>query len=304
MNANMKDFISFLESNRIEFKTNEPLAKHTSYKIGGPCDVLVLPNHKNDLAKILLFINQNNIDFFILGKGSNLLFTDKGYKGVVIKLNSSFNFVNFNDEYAHVGGVCSVIRLSLLAAKNGLSGLEFASGIPATLGGAICMNAGAHGSDFSNIVEYVTLLNNKGETVVLSNEELQFQYRNSIICKKEFIVIEALLKLEKGNKNEISKKTASFKEKRISTQPYELPSCGSVFKNPLPKFSGALIESVGLKGYKIGGAMISDIHANFIVNLGNAKAHDVISLINLAQQKVKSTYNIDLIPEVKIIGEK
>lgn len=299
----MKNFLNLLQINKIKFAINETLKKYNTWRIGGEAEVVVFPDNFEKLSLIINFLNKNKMQYFVLGKGSNLLIPDKGFKGVIIKLVDGFDHFNIHNNIITVGSGFSFIRLSLLAAKNGLSGLEFAGGIPGTVGGAVTMNAGAHGSDVSKILKRVLVMDTLGNVFYLQNKELSFSYRNSIILKKKYIVLEAEFNLEVGDKQEIAKTTSSFKAKRILTQPYNLPSCGSVFKNPLPSFAGELIEKAGLKGYKIGDAMFSDLHANFIVNLGNAKSDDIIALIELAKMTVKEKFNVDLQTEVKFLGE-
>lgn len=298
----MDIFLKFLNQENIEYATNEPLSKHTTWKIGGPADVMVKPNNEKELSLTLSFLHKHSIPWLVLGRGSNMLISDDGYRGVIIKLSKSFEHVVFKGEIAVAGGSCSFVKFSLLSAKQGLSGLEFAGGIPGSVGGAVCMNAGAHGGDVSQILSSVRAVKETGEVVVLTNEDLHFRYRNSILSQEKWIVTQATFQLKNGETKEIAHKTSSYKERRMKTQPLKMPSCGSVFKNPLPEHAGALIEKVGLKGYAIGGAEISSMHANFIVNRGGAKAKDVLDLMQLAKDKVFNTYGIQLEHEVQMIG--
>lgn len=299
----MEKFIHFLEEKKVNFKKGEPLKKHTTWKIGGPADVLVLPKNEEELSHVISFLYKNNLTYFLLGNGSNLLIQDGGIEGIVIKLNRNFEGVTFQGQEVHVKSGTSTIKLAMQCSKQGLSGLEFGGGIPGTFGGAIVMNAGAHGGDFSQLVQSVRVMKETGEIVTLSKEEMQFSYRRSVLSDKKWIVLEGILHMKQGEKGEIEEKTLAFKERRMATQPLRLPSCGSVFKNPLPYFAAKLIEEAGLKGYRSGDAQISELHANFIVNHGNATAKDVIDIIEHIQETVKKENGVDMVLEVKIIGK-
>jgi UDP-N-acetylmuramate dehydrogenase len=284
---------------------DEPLAKHTTIKIGGPADILVEPNNIDSLCKVLEIIKQHGVKWTVIGRGSNLLVSDKGIEGVVIKLGAGMDEFEI-DEKTHtltVGGGYSIIKLATIISKKGLSGLEFASGIPGSIGGAVYMNAGAHGSDMSKILVKALVLFEDGTVEWLTNEELEFSYRTSILQeKKPGICIEAVLQLKQGEKENIVSVMQKNKDYRRETQPWNYPCAGSIFRNPLPNYAGQLVESAGLKGYQIGGAKISEMHGNFIVNAGGATAQDVLDLIHYVKKMIHEKYEVKMETEVEIIG--
>lgn len=280
---------------------NIDLKKYTTYKAGGIGRVLVIPKDIESLQKLFNYINKNNIKYKMLGLGSNLIFGDDIYEGILIKLDE-FNDVNINGTTIRVGAGYSLIKLSLLAARNDLAGLEFASGIPGTVGGAIYMNAGAYKSDMGYIVKEIKVLTPDNEIITMSNKELDFHYRTSFLQKNPgYICLEATLNLYKGDRNAILDVIRDRKKRRMETQPLEFPSAGSVFRNPPDDFAGRLIEELGYKGKKIGGAMVSTKHANFIINVGNAKGNDIKKLILEIQEKVKEKYDIELKVEQEFV---
>lgn len=280
---------------------NIDLKKYTTYKAGGIGRVLVIPKDIESLQKLFNYINKNNIKYKMLGLGSNLIFGDDIYEGILIKLDE-FNDVNISGTTIRVGAGYSLIKLSLLAARNDLAGLEFASGIPGTVGGAIYMNAGAYKSDMGYIVKEIKVLTPDNEIITMSNKELDFHYRTSYLQKNPgYICLEATLNLYKGDRNAILDVIRDRKKRRIETQPLEFPSAGSVFRNPPDDFAGRLIEELGYKGKKIGGAMVSTKHANFIINVGNAKGNDIKKLILEIQEKVKEKYDIELKVEQEFV---
>ncbi len=280
---------------------NIDLKKYTTYKAGGIGRVLVIPKDTESLKKLFNYINKNNIKYKMLGLGSNLIFGDDIYEGILIKLDE-FNDVNINGTTIRVGAGYSLIKLSLLAARNDLAGLEFASGIPGTVGGAIYMNAGAYKSDMGYIVKEIKVLTPDNEIITMSNKELDFHYRTSFLQKNPgYICLEATLNLYKGDRNAILDVIRDRKKRRMETQPLEFPSAGSVFRNPPDDFAGRLIEELGYKGKKIGGAMVSTKHANFIINVGNAKGNDIKKLILEIQEKVKEKYDIELKVEQEFV---
>ena len=273
---------------------NVDLRKYTTYKAGGLGKVLVIPKNISSLIKLMNYINKNDLKHMILGNGSNLLFTDEGYEGILIKLDE-FNNLEIKGNIITVGAGYNLIKLCMIAAKNSLAGLEFASGIPGTVGGAVYMNAGAYKSDMGYIVKSVKVLTPAGQIITLSNKDMDFHYRTSFLQKnKNYICLEATLKLYKGKKDAILEVIKDRKERRIESQPLEYPSAGSVFRNPENDYAGRLVESLGYKGKKIGGAMVSIKHANFVINTGNAKANDIRRLILEIKDKVKKEYGIEL----------
>ncbi|MBU8877726.1 UDP-N-acetylmuramate dehydrogenase [Bacillus sp. FJAT-29790] len=293
------------ELNIGQVKENELLANHTTMKIGGPADLFIEPSSIENIKKTMELIHEYNVEWTAIGRGSNLLVSDKGIAGAVIKLGSGLSEVEVNGTEVKVGAGYSLISLSTQISRKGLSGLEFASGIPGSVGGAVYMNAGAHGSDISKILTKVLVLFEDGNVEWLSNEEMSFSYRTSVLQnKRPGVVIEAVFQLEAGDKDIIFAAMQKNKDYRKETQPWNFPCAGSIFRNPLPNYAGKLIEDAGLKGYSIGGAKISDMHGNFIVNTGNAKAEDVLALIQHVKDTIRDLYNIKIETEVEIIGRK
>lgn len=290
----------FFETN---FKDNvlfdEPMKKHTSFKIGGNADVLFLPKNKLDVIKVIKFCIDNNIKYFVMGNGTNLLVADSGFRGVIIKINKKMNAIKINYEkkeiLAEAGVLLSV--LAYRALENNFSGMEFASGIPGTLGGAICMNAGAYGREIKDIfVSAEVLYKNK---IKIMND-LKFDYRNSLI-DKNYVVLSAKIKLNAGNHDEIKNKMEEYKIKRQNSQPLNFFNAGSTFKRPKNNFAGKLIMEAGLSGYKIGGACVSKKHCGFIINLGDATAKNVLDLINYVKQVVYEKFGVRLEEEIKFL---
>lgn len=279
-----------------------PLSKYTTYRVGGTCRLLVYPKNLEKLIELMEIIDREQIKYFILGNGSNVLFSDDIYEGIIIKLDN-FSNIEYLDNLVLVGAGYSLVKLSLEVAKRGLAGLEFASGIPGTVGGAVFMNAGAYNSDMKSIVKSVTVLTPDLKVISLSNEEMKFAYRESFLQhNRGFICLEVLLKLRHGEKEALEEVMKDRKLKRKRTQPLEYPSAGSVFRNPEGLFAGKLIEDLNLKGYQVGGAKISEKHANFIINVGNAKASDIKEIIDVVKEKVKEKYNITLRVEQRLVN--
>lgn len=293
------------EQNVGKVKENEPLANHTTIKIGGPADLFVEPSSVENLQLAMELIREYNVNWRAIGRGSNLLVSDQGIEGVVIKLGMGINELEIDGTKITVGGGYSLVALATQISRKGLSGLEFASGIPGSVGGAVYMNAGAHGSDISKILEKVLILFEDGKLEWVSNEEMEFSYRTSVLQKKRpGIVIKAIFQLTEGDRDKISAEMKKNKEYRKVTQPWDSPCAGSIFRNPLPNYAGKLIEEAGLKGYSIGGAKISEMHGNFIVNNGGAKAEDVLSLIQYVKDQIFEKYQVTMETEVEIIGRK
>ncbi|HPF83018.1 MAG TPA: UDP-N-acetylmuramate dehydrogenase [Bacilli bacterium] len=273
---------------------NIDLKEYTTYKAGGKGRLLVIPSSVEQLMRLIDYIKTNNIKYKVLGNGSNLLFSDELYDGILIKLDS-FNDIDITGKEIRVGAGFSLIKLALIAARNGLTGLEFASGIPGTVGGAIYMNAGAYKSDMGYIVKSVKVLTPNFEIKELSNKQMNYHYRTSFLQNNPgYICLETTLKLQYGNKETILAVIRDRKKRRLESQPLEFPSAGSVFRNPTDMYAGKLIEDLGYKGKKIGNAMVSEKHANFIINTGNAKANDIRKLILEIRDKVKEKYDIEL----------
>ena len=282
---------------------NVILSKYTTYKVGGPALGIVYPRSIPTLVKLIRYLKNNNVKYKLLGNGSNLLFSDKLYDGILIRLSEFNNIEFFGRNKVRVGAGFSLIKLSLMAAKKGLTGLEFASGIPGSVGGAVFMNAGAYKSDMGYIVESVKVLTPDLKIIKLENKELNFHYRTSFLQKHpDYICLEVILRLQKGRRDAIEEVIKERRKRRLESQPLEYPSAGSVFRNPEGDFAGRLVEEAGLKGMKHGGAMVSDKHANFIVNYKNAKAEDVKYLIDLCHDTIKEKYNINLKCEQEFVN--
>ena len=281
--------------------SNPKMSYYTTYKVGGNALAIVYPTDVDNLIKLLKYLKENKIKYKILGNGSNLIFSDDLYEGVLIKLEE-FNKLEIDDTIITVGAGYNLIKLSMKAAKLGLAGLEFASGIPGTIGGAIFMNAGAYKTDMGYIVSEIKALTPDYQVVTLYNKDLDFHYRTSFLQKhNNYICLEAKLILKHGDAKTIMEVIAERKQRRLLTQPLEYPSAGSVFRNPENDFAGRLIEELGYKGKNIGGAYVSEKHANFIINKDNAKASDIRKLIKQIKDKVKEKYNIDLIVEQEFV---
>jgi UDP-N-acetylmuramate dehydrogenase len=292
-----------VELNIVKIETNVSLKKCTTYRVGGVANYIAYPKDINSLIKLIKYLKNNSIKYKILGNGSNLLFSEKKYDGVLIKLTEFDELEFIGKTKLRVGAGYNLIKLSILTAKKGLTGLEFASGIPGTIGGSVFMNAGAYKSDMGYIVESVKVLTPDFKIISLENKEMDFHYRTSFLKRHpEYICLEVIIKLSKGKKEAIEEVIKDRRQRRLTSQPLEYPSAGSVFRNPPEDFAGRLIEESGLKGEKHGGAMISSKHANFIVNYKNATADDIKYLIELAHDKVKEKYNIDLKIEQEFVN--
>lgn len=297
-------FNKLVEANVGKVLKDEPLSRHTTMKIGGPADILVEPKDVNSLEKVMKIIRQEKITWRAIGRGSNLLVDDDGVEGVVIKVGKGLNHLIVDDNIVTVGAGYPIVPLATTMSKQGLSGLEFAGGIPGSVGGAVYMNAGAHGSDISQVLKKARVLFEDGRLEWLTNEELGYSYRTSILQNSKAVCIEAVLELKRGNPDLITKDMQEFKDHRHRTQPYDKPCAGSIFRNPLPNHAGRLIEEAGLKGYQLGGAQVSDLHANFIINAGGGKAQDVLDLIRFVQKTIHEKYGVDLHTEIEMVLKK
>ena len=280
---------------------NALIKDYTTYKVGGKCICIVIPEDEICLIKLLVYLKDNKIKHMILGNGSNVIFNDSGYNGVIIKLNN-FNNLKIIGNKIVVGAGYILSKLALRVSRLGLTGMEFATGIPGTVGGAIYMNAGAYKTDMGYIVSSVKVLTPDYKIKILKNKDLDFHYRTSFLQKnKNYICLEATLSLIKGNPEEIIELIEERKKRRVESQPLEYPNAGSVFRNPDGDFAGRLIEELGYKGKQIGGAKVSEKHANFIINNGNAKGEDIKKLIKEIKKGVKDKYNIDLKVEQEFV---
>ena len=284
-------------------RLHEPMKKHTTFRIGGPADYYLCPHSTEELQKILQICRENKLEFFILGNGSNLLVSDKGYRGAVIQLWKNFSDIETEDNIITVKAGTLLSKVAAEALEESLTGMEFASGIPGTMGGAVMMNAGAYGGEMKDIIREVTVLTREGELLTLSKEEMNFGYRTSVVKEKGYVVISAVLQLRKGDREEIRRVMDELKERRVTKQPLDMPSAGSTFKRPEGYFAGKLIMDAGLRGFSVGGAQISEKHCGFVVNKGDATAADVLGLIGEVQKRVQEKFGVALEPEVKFLGE-
>jgi len=284
-------------------RLNEPMKDHTSFKVGGAAEIFFEPENMNELKQSLMLINNYHMPCFIMGNGSNLLISDSGIKGAMIKIGEHLSNVKIDGEIVIAESGVLLSTLSKQCAKKCLRGIEFASGIPGSLGGAIAMNAGAYGGEMKDIVEWVELLDINYQVVRLTKKEMEFSYRKSIVEKEHNIVLRAGIRLEKGHQSEIDARMADLTSKRKAKQPLHLPSAGSTFKRPAGYFAGQLIEDSGLRGYTLGGAQVSELHCGFVVNKGNATAKDIYDLIRYVQNVVYDKFEIRLDTEVKMIGD-
>ena len=288
-----------------QIRVDEPMSKHTSFRIGGPADVVVIVCNEKELSGLLRLFHDEDIRYMLVGNGSDLLFADEGFRGVIVKLGGNFEHIEVVDsigETIRVGAARMLSSTANFARDNGLAGLEFASGIPGTFGGALFMNAGAYGGEIKDVIESVTLMKSDGSTVYeLSGEEMEFSYRNSVLQHNDNIAIYARVRLHKDDKESISERMNDFTEKRRTKQPINFPSAGSTFKRPVGGYAAALIEDAGLKGRTVGGAQVSEKHSGFVINIGDATSKDVRGLIDIVAQEVEEHSGIKLEPEVRII---
>ena len=282
----------------------EPMTKHTSFHIGGPAELMAQPQSEAELQSLLLKAAEAAVPVTLVGNGSNLLVRDKGIRGLVIKLGSMLRDIRVSGNVLTFGSGVSLAQASKKAAELGLSGMEFAVGIPGSIGGAVYMNAGAYDGEMSKVVKSVRVMDAAGEVSELSVGELDFGYRHSALQGSGKIVTSVTVELSAGDKQAIAEKMADFSNRRITKQPLELPSAGSMFKRPPGYFAGTLIDQTGLKGYTVGGAQVSTKHAGFVVNIGGATAADVLQLISDVQAKVFAAHGVHLEPEVLVLGEE
>lgn len=283
--------------------TQEPMSKHTTFRIGGPADYFALPKTAEEIGKIIALCKESGTPWYVIGNGSNLLVGDGGVRGVVIQLFKNFNEITVEDTCirAQAGAINSLV--AKLALREELTGYEFAAGIPGTLGGAVVMNAGAYGGEMKDILESVTVLDQAGTVRTLPKEELELGYRTSNILKNGYIVLEAVLRLAKGDPEKIAARMEELKEQRVTKQPLDFPSAGSTFKRPEGYFAGKLIMDAGLRGFRVGGAQVSEKHCGFVINAGGATAADVVKLMEEVQRIVSEKFGVTLEPEVKRLGE-
>ena len=282
--------------------TEEPMRMHTSFQIGGPAEIFVQPATGDEVRQAICLAKEEQIPFFVVGNGSNLLVSDDGFRGMIVQIGRNLQEISVEDNviYAQAGALLS--RVARTALEHGLTGMEFAAGIPGSLGGAVAMNAGAYGGEMKDILTDAEVLTPDGEIKILSLEELDLSYRHSCIFDEDYIVLSVHLQLEQGDKTVIRNRMDELARARREKQPLEYPSAGSTFKRPEGYFAGALIQDAGLKGYTVGGAQVSEKHSGFVVNRGGATAEEVLFLIKQVQKKVKSRFGVTMEPEVRMVG--
>lgn len=282
---------------------NEPMYKHTTFRVGGEAQCFVRISDAGQLMKLVPYFKMVEVPCFILGNGSNLLVGDRGYEGVILQIGSKMNRITVEGTHIRAGAGALLSQVAKCAQENGLTGLEFASGIPGTLGGGIVMNAGAYDGEMKQVVETVTVMNEQGEIMELDSETMEFGYRTSIIKNRPFIVLESVLNLQYGDKDEIMAKMEELSIRRKEKQPLEFASAGSTFKRPEGYFAGKLIMDAGLRGYSVGGARVSEKHCGFVINTGRATAADVVEVIREVQERVKDKFGVTLETEVIFLGD-
>ena len=284
-------------------KIEEPMSKHTTFRIGGPAQYFVMPETIEELGQIVLLCQAENVPYFVVGHGSNLLVGDKGMRCVVIQLYSNFAHYKIEGDRVYAQAGVMLCKLGQVTRDASLAGFEFAAGIPGTLGGAVVMNAGAYGGEMKDIVESVQLMDSNGNLIEKSGDEMEFSYRHSIVEDGKYIVVGATLKLAHGDMNLISERMEELSVARKTKQPLEFPSAGSTFKRPQGYFAGKLIMDAGLRGYQVGGAQVSEKHCGFVINKGGATAQDVLCLVEDVKKKVYEEFQVELEPEVKMVGD-
>lgn len=284
----------------VEYKEFEPMMKHTTFRIGGPARYFFMPKNTEEIRQLLSYCRKEKKKYMVLGNGSNMLFPDEGYDGIIIYIGGNMSEIRVEGTslYAEAGALLS--KTAVVAREHGLTGLEFAAGIPGTIGGAMVMNAGAYGGEMKDVVSSVDVLECDGTVRCYTGEEMKFGYRKSVI-DADRIVLGARIKLKPGDRDAIDEEMNRLKEARLAKQPLEYPSAGSTFKRPEGYFAGKLIDDSGLRGYKVGGAMVSEKHCGFVINYDGATAEDVITLIEDVRQKVYEKYQVTLEPEVRIV---
>ena len=283
---------------------DEPMSSHTTFRVGGPADVLVKPGSISEIEQVLQWCGEHAVPYYIVGNGSNLLVGDSGVRGVVIQIGNDFSEIEVgDDDTIWVQAGCMLSKVANVAMEHALTGLEFASGIPGTIGGAVRMNAGAYGGEMKDIIDCVTLLTPAGEVLILPQDQMEFEYRDSIVAKQNYIVLEVKLRLQKGEPKKIAARMKELNEARREKQPLEFPSAGSTFKRPEGQFAGKLIMDAGLAGYRVGDAQVSEKHCGFVINRGHATAKDIVMLMNDIVKQVEEKYQVILEPEVRKIGD-
>lgn len=302
MNSNFYNkLVDIIDKNRIY--TDEPMKRHTTFRVGGNADYFVSPETIEEVKQTVAMCMESDMPYYILGNGSNLLVGDKGYRGVVIQIYKEMNDILVDGDRIKVQAGALLSKIGSVALEVGLTGFEFAAGIPGTMGGAVVMNAGAYGGEMKDILEEVTVLTKEGDVLTLSRDQLDMGYRTSVIAKKDYIVLEATIALKKGDRDAIKARMDELRVLRTTKQPLEYPSAGSTFKRPEGYFAGKLIQDAGLRGFQVGGAQVSEKHCGFVINKDNATAADIAELMKQVSERVKEKFGVELEPEVKRLGE-
>ena len=294
-------FIEIFGNNRVLF--DEPMSQHTTFRIGGPADVFVMPENYEQIREVLRLCKEEKLPFFVLGNGSNLLVSDSGYRGVIIQMDRNMEEIRLDGEEIHACAGALLSSVAVAARNASLTGFEFAGGIPGTIGGAAVMNAGAYGGELKDVLKEVTVMTREGEILTIPAEKMEMGYRTSIIKTAGYLVLEAVISLKKGDEEAIRATMKDLSERRTEKQPLDYPSAGSTFKRPEGYFAGKLIMDSGLRGYRVGGAQVSEKHCGFVINAGGATAEDVRSLMDHVIQVVREKYGVTLEPEVKFLGD-
>ena len=302
MSASMYDYIrTIVPEERLLF--HEPMNRHTTFRVGGEAECMAVVETQDELSQLVSYLGRIEQEYFVLGNGSNLLVGDKGYRGIVVKLGPQLSAVRVEQDHIAAGAGALLSQVAFAARDAGLSGMEFAAGIPGSIGGGIVMNAGAYGGEMKQIVKMVRVMDKEGEILTLDNDTMEFGYRTSIIRNRPFIVLGVVLKLTPGNRDEISAKMEELMKQRKSKQPLEYPSAGCTFKRPEGYYAGKLIMDAGLRGYRIGGAQVSEKHCGFVINSGGASAADIREVIEEVQERVRDRFHVRLEPEVIFLGD-
>lgn len=298
-------FLKFVEElyTKEDILEAEPMSRHTTFRVGGPADCFLQVSSTEQLAATIHYLNLVESEYFVLGNGSNLLVSDKGYRGVILQIGPKMSEVSVEGTLVRAQAGASMAKTARMAMEHGLTGLEFASGIPGTIGGGVVMNAGAYGGEMKQVVESVTVLAQDGQVMVLDNEAMEFGYRTSAIKNRRFIVTEVTFRLQEGEKVSVSAKMEELAQQRKAKQPLEYPSAGSTFKRPEGYFAGKLIMDAGMRGFRIGGAQVSEKHCGFLINAANASAQDIYDLMEEVKERVYHAFEVRLEPEVILLGE-
>ena len=283
--------------------TEEPMSRHTTFRIGGEAACFIRISSEEQLRKLIPYFENVGVEYFVLGKGSNLLVGDKGYPGVILQISDACQQIEAEENRLQVQAGAALSKVALFAMERGLEGLEFAAGIPGTVGGGVVMNAGAYGGEMKQVVESVRVLSSEGEILTLDNDTMEFGYRTSIIRNRNFTVLSVTFRLREGNREEIRARIEDFQKRRMEKQPLNYPSAGSTFKRPEGYFAGKLIMDAGLRGFQIGDARVSDKHCGFVVNVCKATARDVTDVIEEVQEKVRERFGVSLEREVIYLGK-